>query len=184
MLQVGMELYLVDCRRNVARLEDPLELLWEIVADTDGLCEALALKLFHLLPLLLMVFFLVAEEGSVDEIATPPNQHQLWKILKRDHIQVNIVHLKLLQTRLQRRGNIGNVADDLRNQVEFLSRHAGLLDGCAELGLCLVDFGAVLVVVTHVDGHLRGIDAGLIDFRFVAAFVPSCTCAVANLESC
>ena len=63
-----MKLYLIDRRRDGARLQNPVEFLWEIVADSNGLRETLALELLHLFPLLLMVFFLVAEERRVDEI--------------------------------------------------------------------------------------------------------------------
>ena len=68
MLQVWMELDLVDSWRNTARLENPVKLFWEIVADTDRFRESLSFQLFHLLPFFLVVLFLLAEERSMDEI--------------------------------------------------------------------------------------------------------------------
>lgn len=46
----------------------------EVVADTNGLRESLCLQLLHLLPFRLMLFFTVAEERSMDEVATTISQ--------------------------------------------------------------------------------------------------------------
>lgn len=62
MLEIRMELDLVDRWRYFARLQDPFEMLWQVIADADRFREALFLELFHLLPFCLMVFLLVAEE--------------------------------------------------------------------------------------------------------------------------
>ena len=67
-LQVRMELDLVDGWRDRRCFKNPIELLWQVVADANSLCKALALELFHLLPLLLVLFFLLAEEGRMDKI--------------------------------------------------------------------------------------------------------------------
>ena len=89
-LQVGMELDLVDGRRNRRSLQNPVELLWEIVAHTNGFCEALVLEFFHLLPLALVVFFLVAEERGMDEIPVGVVRLGIQNLQTR-HIQVDIV---------------------------------------------------------------------------------------------
>ena len=41
------------------------------------------------------------------------------------------------------------------------------------------------MVVAHIDGHLRGIDASLIDFRFIATLIPGSAGAITKLpEGC
>jgi hypothetical protein len=48
--------------------EEPVEVFGEVVGDADGAGEACSLQLFHLLPLRLVLFFLFAEEGGVDQV--------------------------------------------------------------------------------------------------------------------
>ena len=69
MLQVRVELDLIDRRRRLGRLEDPVEVLGQIVGDSDGAGQACGFDLFHLGPFGLVVFFLFAEKGGVDEVA-------------------------------------------------------------------------------------------------------------------
>ena len=68
MLQVWVEFDLVDSWRNTARLKNPVKLFWKIIADSDRFSESLSFQLFHLLPLLLVVLFLLTEERRMDEI--------------------------------------------------------------------------------------------------------------------
>jgi hypothetical protein len=72
MLQVRVEFDLVDRRGRLGRLEDPVEVLGQVVGDSDGAGQARGFDLFHLGPFGLVVFFLVAEERGVDQVA-------LWK---------------------------------------------------------------------------------------------------------
>ena len=69
MLQVRMEFNLVDRGRHFTGLEDPVQLLWLVVADADGFGQALALHFFHLPPFFLVFFFLLAEEWRVNQVA-------------------------------------------------------------------------------------------------------------------
>lgn len=101
---------------------------------------------------------------------------------RRDGIQVDIVQLQLLQARLQRVGDVGDVGDDLGRDEELLSGHAGLLQRRPQLRLRLVDFGAVLVVVAQLERGQGGVDASLVEFRFIAGFVPGGTGAIADLS--
>lgn len=70
MLKIGVELDLVNRRRRLARLQDEVEVLRQVVADSDGFGKALRFQLFHLPPFLLVLFFALAEEGGVDQIAS------------------------------------------------------------------------------------------------------------------
>lgn len=69
-LQIRVKLDLVDTRRYRTALENELQMLLAIVAYADGFGQSLRLEVFHLLPFRLMIFFLVTEEGSMDQIAT------------------------------------------------------------------------------------------------------------------
>ena len=74
-LEVGVEFDLVDGGWRGRRLEDPIEVFGQVVRDADGASEAGGFELFHLLPLGLVFFFLLAEEGGVDQV--PGWQDQL-----------------------------------------------------------------------------------------------------------
>ena len=67
-LKVGVELNLVDRWRHGTGLQNPINMLREIIAQANGLSKTLGLQFLHLLPLLLMLFFLLAEEGRMDQI--------------------------------------------------------------------------------------------------------------------
>ena len=96
--------------------------------------------------------------------------------------QVNVAQSQLLETRPQSTGNVGNVADDLGGDEELFPSYTSLLEPCTELGLRLVDLGAILVVVAKTKRHLDTIYASLIDFAFITTFIPGCTGAVPELE--
>lgn len=99
-------------------------------------------------------------------------------------IQVYVADAELLEARFERGGDVFDVGQDFGDDVELLARDAGVLDGFPELGLGLVDFGAVEVVVAEPDGHLGAGDAGFVELRFVAGFVPGCAGAVGELDGC
>ena len=148
-LQVGMEFDLVDGWRYSRCLQDPVEMFWQVVADADSLCESLTLEHFQLLPRLRVVFLLLAKERRMDEIATSLRQLNCLKLVTVSRLQVNIVRLQLLQTRLQGIRNIANVANDFGRKEDLVSRHSRVLDGRAEFRLRFVDFGAILMVVAE-----------------------------------
>lgn len=68
-LQVGVELDLVDGGRDAGGLEEPGELLGQVVRDADRAREAGLFEGLHLRPFGLVRFFAVGEEGGVDEVA-------------------------------------------------------------------------------------------------------------------
>lgn len=90
-----------------------------------------------------------------------------------------MVNAELLQARVQSGWDISDVGQDFGDDVELLAGNAGLLDGCAQLRLSLVHFGAVEVVVAETDGGFGTVDARLVELGFVAGFVPGCAGAVA-----
>jgi hypothetical protein len=90
-----------------------------------------------------------------------------------------MINTKLLQARVQRRRDISNVGQDFGHDVELLASHAGLLDGCAQLGLGLVHFGAIEVMIAEIDGGFGAVDARLVELGLVAGLVPGCAGAVA-----
>lgn len=96
--------------------------------------------------------------------------------------QVYVAHAQFLQTRLERLRHVLDVRQDLGDDVELLARDAGVRDRGPQLGLGLVDFGAVEVVVAEPDGHLGTGDAGFVELRLVAGFVPGCAGAVGELR--
>lgn len=67
-LEVRVEFDLVDGWPGLGGLENPFEVLLEVVADADGPRQALGLHFFHLRPFLLVLGFVVGEERGVDEI--------------------------------------------------------------------------------------------------------------------
>ena len=67
-LEVRVEFDLVDGGGSGGRFEEPVEVLGEVVGHADGASEAGGFELFHLLPLGLVLFFLFAEEGGVDQV--------------------------------------------------------------------------------------------------------------------
>lgn len=69
MLEVRVEFDLVDRGRRLGRFEDPVEVLGQVVGDTDRAGQAGGFDLFHLGPFGLVVFLFVAEEGGVDQVA-------------------------------------------------------------------------------------------------------------------
>lgn len=81
MLKIRMEFDLIDRRWDRARFKDPIEMFLKIVAYANRFSEALGFELLHLLPLLLMVFLLVAEEGHMNQIPStnPLAAHSICK---------------------------------------------------------------------------------------------------------
>jgi hypothetical protein len=73
-----------------------------------------------------------------------------------------MVNTKLLQARVQRSRDVSDVWQHLGHDVELLAGDARLLDGGSQLGLSLVDFGAVEVVVAEADGRFGAVDACLV----------------------
>lgn len=73
-LKVWVKLDLVESWRHRGCLQNPIEVLVEVVANANRLCKALSLQLLHLLPFLLVVLLLLAEEWCVDEVSK--NNHQ------------------------------------------------------------------------------------------------------------
>lgn len=90
-LQIRVEFDLVDTRRYRAALENELQVLLAVVAYADGLGQSLRFELFHLLPFRLVVFFLVTEEGSVNQIANNPSVSRSVHLCGA--VQINIVQL-------------------------------------------------------------------------------------------
>jgi hypothetical protein len=90
-----------------------------------------------------------------------------------------MVNTKLLQAHVQRSRDVSDVRQDLGHDVELLAGDAGLLNGGSQLGLSLVDFGAVEVVVAEADGGFGAVDACLVELGLVAGLVPGGAGAVA-----
>lgn len=90
-----------------------------------------------------------------------------------------MVDTKLLQARVQRSRDVSDVRQDLGHDVKLLAGDAGLLDGGPQLGLSLVDFGAIEMVVAEADGGFGAVDAGLVELGLVAGLVPGGAGAVA-----
>lgn len=90
-----------------------------------------------------------------------------------------MVNTELLQARVQRSRDISNVRQHLGHNVKFLAGDARLLDGGSQLGLSLVDFGAVEMVVAEADGGFGAVNACLVELGLVAGLVPGGTGAVA-----
>lgn len=90
-----------------------------------------------------------------------------------------MVDTKLLQARVQRSRDVSDVRQDLGHDVKFLAGDAGLLDGGSQLGLSLVDFGAIEMVVAEADGGFGAVDACLVELGLVAGLVPGGAGAVA-----
>lgn len=90
-----------------------------------------------------------------------------------------MVDAELLQARAQRGRDVSDVRQDLGHDVELLAGDTGLLDGGSQLGLSLVDFGAVEVVVAEADGGFGAVDACLVKLGLIACLVPGGAGAVA-----
>lgn len=90
-----------------------------------------------------------------------------------------MVDTELLQACVQRGRDVSDVRQDLGDDVELLAGDARLLDGGSQLGLSLVDFGAVEMVVAEADGDFGAVDACLVELGLVAGLVPGGTGAVA-----
>lgn len=162
-LQVGVELDLVDGGRNRAGFEDVVEVLGQVIRDADRASQTLLLQGLHLRPFGLVLGLALAEEGRVDQV------------------QIDVVGLQLLQAGRERGGDVGDVGQDFCGEEDFVARDGGGGDGGAELGFGFVDFGAVEVRVAEAYGEFGGVDAGLVEFGFVAGFVPGGAGAVAEL---
>jgi hypothetical protein len=65
-----MKLDLVNRWSDLRSLQNPVEMLRKIVADANRLGKSLFLQLLHLLPFLLVLGFVVAEEGCMNQVAT------------------------------------------------------------------------------------------------------------------
>jgi hypothetical protein len=138
MLQVRVELDLVDRRRRLGRLEDPVEVLGQVVGDSDGADQACGFDLFHLGPFGLVIFFLSAEEGSVDQVADICEERLSVSGLTRLNLypdndglpdsQINIINPQFLQTGVQRSRDISNIRQHFGHDVEFLARDFGFLN--------------------------------------------------------
>lgn len=90
-----------------------------------------------------------------------------------------MVNTKLLQARVQRSRDVSDIRQDLGHNVELLAGDAGLLDGGSQLGLSLVDFGAIEMVVAEADGGFGAVDTCLVELGLVAGLVPGGAGAVA-----
>ena len=90
-----------------------------------------------------------------------------------------MVDTELLQACVQRGRDVSDVRQDLGDDVELLAGDARLLDGGSQLGLSLVDFGAVEVVVAEANGGFGAVDTCLVELGFVASLVPGGASAVA-----
>ena len=90
-----------------------------------------------------------------------------------------MVDTELLQACVQRGRDVSDVRQDLGHNIELLAGDATLLDGGSQLGLSLVDFGAVEVVVAEADGGFGAVDACLVKLGLVPSLVPGGTGAVA-----
>lgn len=187
-LQVRMELDLVDRRRDRSSLENPVQVLGQVVRDPNRLRQALSLELLHLLPLRLMLIFLLSEERRVNQIPTvkivstsPTLTRTTSSGPSQQYSQIHMINPQLLQTRLQRPRNISNLRQHLSNHIKLLPRHPTLLDSGTQLRFGFVDFRAVKVVIPESYGGFGAVDAGLVELGFVAGFVPGGACAVGEL---
>ena len=94
-----------------------------------------------------------------------------------------MVRLELLQTRLQRIRNIGNVTDDFGDNVQLVSSRSRVFDRGTQFGLRFVDFGAIQMIISQFDGRFSAIDAGLVDLTLVTSLIPGRAGAVAELDN-
>lgn len=90
-----------------------------------------------------------------------------------------MIDTELLQARVQRGRDVSDVRQDFGHDVELLAGYAGLLDGGSQLGLSLVDFGAIEMVVAEADGGFGAVNTCLVELGLVAGLVPGGACAVA-----
>ena len=91
-----------------------------------------------------------------------------------------MIQPEFLQTRIQRRGNIGHVLVHLGGDEQLVSREVAFGNSLAELGLGTVDFSAVEVVISQLHGSLGRVHQLAIDVG-VGLFVPCCASAIAEL---
>ena len=89
-----------------------------------------------------------------------------------DQIQIHVLQPQLLQAGPDRPRDVRDVGAHLGRHEELLARDPGLRDGGAELGLGVVDLGAVEVVVVERDGRLDAGDEGRVRLGVVGLFEP------------
>ena len=91
-----MELDLVDGGRDASSLQNRREVLGEVVGDSDGLCEAGGLDVFHGLPGLLVLLWGIGIERSVDEVSCirSVNLMPTWGHVRDDSNQRELTSLR------------------------------------------------------------------------------------------
>ena len=122
MLQIRVVLNLIDGRRDLGRLKDRLYVFLEKIRHADGFGFTGLLNCFHGCPGLLQILRSFGIEGCVDEV------------------EVHVIQSKFLErgfkcdlyVLLQFAGEFGN-------NIEVLPRHAGFLNGCAQLLLVTIN---------------------------------------------
>ena len=100
----------------------------------------------------------------------------------RIDIQINVVELKLPQTRINGLWDIRDVGNHFRRHKQLLSLYATLLDGKSQLGLGVVHFSAVEVIISQFQCGLDGLDKFRIDWGVWGCLVPSRSCSVSQLS--
>ena len=97
-------------------------------------------------------------------------------------IQIHIIQLQLLQTRLDGTWDIRHILHDLGSHEQLFTRHLALLDRHPQFRFGVVDLCAIQVAVAQADGGFDGLNQVTVDRRGVAFLVPGCAGAISQLQ--
>lgn len=161
-----MEFNLIDRRADFGRLQDGIEMWLEEVADPNAFRLATSHNLFHLSPFPL-------ELGIV-------SFRKEWLM---DEIQVDMVQSQFFQTGVNGPRDILDVGRHFGGDEEFVTRHAALLDGIAQLLFRVIYFSAIQVGITRLDGEFGSVNQLLIFGRSGIFFEPRSARTIADLSS-
>jgi hypothetical protein len=98
-------------------------------------------------------------------------------------VQVDVVHLQLLQRGINGALDVADVGDDLGGHEELFSGDARFLDGQTDLLLGVVQFGTIDMAEAAADSLLDGVDGGAVNSVKVGALEEGGTSAVAKLAN-
>jgi hypothetical protein len=99
---------------------------------------------------------------------------------RRKDVQINVIHLELLQTGIQCSRNIGYILIHLGRDEQLLSRKARFCDSLAKFFLSAVDFSTIEVIISQLHGTLGRVDQVAIQSG-IGLFEPCGAGAVAEL---
>lgn len=100
---------------------------------------------------------------------------------KGKSIQIHIIQLELLQTRLDGSRDICQIIHNLGGHEQLVAWHLALFDRHPQFRLGAVDLCAIQVAVAQADGGFDGFNQVPVDRRLVARLVPGGACAIGQL---